>query len=90
MLSQTHYVEKVLDKYSHLKIKKAHTPFDSNMKFEKNEGRAVAQLEYANAICNLMYVAHCTRADIAYAVSKHSRFTSNPSLESYLENSWLS
>ena len=81
MLSQTHYVEKVLDKYSHLKIKKAHTPFDSNMKFEKNEGRVVAELEYVSAVGSLMYAAHCTRADITYAVSKLSRFTRNPSIK---------
>ena len=54
VLSHTHYVEKVLDKFSHLKIKEAHTSFDSNMKFEKNEGRAMAQLEYASAIRSLM------------------------------------
>ena len=54
MLSQTHYVEKVLNKFSHLKIKEAHT---LNMKFEKNEGRVVAQLEYASAIGSLMYTA---------------------------------
>ena len=27
-----------------------------------------------------MYVAHCTKVDIAFAVSKLSRFTSNPSI----------
>ena len=54
VLRQTHYVEKVLDKFSHLKIKEANMPFDSNMKFEKNEGRAVALLEYKKAIGCLM------------------------------------
>ena len=32
-LGQAHYVEKMLDKYSHLKIKEANTPFYSNLKF---------------------------------------------------------
>ncbi|KAL6314756.1 hypothetical protein AAG906_027104 [Vitis piasezkii] len=80
-LNQTHYIEKVVSKFSHLKIKDANTPFDSSIKLEKNDGRSVAQLEYASAIGSLMYVAQCTRADISFAVSKLSRFTSNPSVE---------
>ncbi|RVW71217.1 Retrovirus-related Pol polyprotein from transposon TNT 1-94 [Vitis vinifera] len=80
-LNQTHYIEKVVSKFSHLKIKDANTPFDSSIKLEKNNGRSVAQLEYASAIGSLMYAAQCTRADISFAVSKLSRFTSNPSVE---------
>ncbi|KAH9736084.1 hypothetical protein KPL71_017967 [Citrus sinensis] len=48
---------------------------------KKNSGRVVAQLEYASAIGSLMYAMHCTRPDIAFAVCKMSRFTSNPSVE---------
>ena len=80
-LGQAHYVEKVLNKFNHLKVKDANTPFDHSVKLEKNEGRAVAQLEYASAIGSLMYAAQCTRPDIAFAVSKLSRFTSNPSVD---------
>ncbi|RVX01765.1 Retrovirus-related Pol polyprotein from transposon TNT 1-94 [Vitis vinifera] len=80
-LNQTHYIEKVVSKFSHLKIKDTNTPFDSSIKLEKNDGRSVAQLEYASAIGSLMYAAQCTRADISFAVSKLSRFTSNPSVE---------
>ncbi|RVW58052.1 Retrovirus-related Pol polyprotein from transposon TNT 1-94 [Vitis vinifera] len=81
-LNQTHYIEKVVSKFSHLKIKDANTPFDSSIKLEKNDGRLVAQLEYASAIGSLMYAAQCTRADISFAVSKKlSRFISNPSVE---------
>ncbi|RVW78145.1 Retrovirus-related Pol polyprotein from transposon TNT 1-94 [Vitis vinifera] len=80
-LNQTHYIEKVVSKFSHLKIKDANTPFDSSIKLEKNDGRSVAQLEYASAIGSLMYAAQCTRADISFAISKLSRFISNPSVE---------
>ena len=48
---------------------------------EKNDGRAMVQLEYASAIGSLMYDAQCTRADISFAISKLSRFTSNLSAE---------
>ncbi|WJZ81775.1 hypothetical protein VitviT2T_001596 [Vitis vinifera] len=81
VLNQTHYIEKVVSKFSHLKIKDANTPFDSSIKLEKNDGRSVAQLEYTSAIGSLMYAAQCTRADISFAVSKLSRFISNPSVE---------
>ena len=39
------------------------------------------QMEYASAIGCLMYLMQCTRPDIAFAVSKMSRFTSNPNDE---------
>ena len=80
-MNQTHYIEKVVSKFSHLKIKDANTPFDSSVKLEKNDGRAVAQLEYANAIGSLMYTAQCTRAEISFAISKLSSFTSNLCVE---------
>ena len=44
-----------MNKFSHLKIKKVNTPFDPSIKLIKNDGRVVAQLEYAIAIGSLMY-----------------------------------
>ena len=80
-LNLTHYIEKVVSKFSHLKIKDANTPFDSSVKLEKNYGRVVGQLEYASAIGSLMCDVKCTMAGISFAISKLSRFTSNPSIE---------
>ena len=80
-LCQSHYVEKVLDMFKHLKFKELNTSFDLSGKFEKNSGRAVAQLKYANATGCLMYLMLCTRPGIVLTVSKLSRFTSNPSIE---------
>ena len=80
-LCQSHYIEKVLSKFSHLNIKEANTPYDVSSKLTENNGREVAQIEYASAIGSLMYAMHCTRPDIAYAVCKLSRFTSSPSVE---------
>ena len=71
----------MLDKFKYLKFKEVNTPFDPSLKLEKNSRRAVAQLEYASAIGYLMYFMQCTRPDIAFVVSKLSRFTSNPSVE---------
>jgi hypothetical protein len=41
----------------------------------------VDQLRYSQIIGSLMYLASATRSDIAYAVSKLSRFVSNPGSE---------
>jgi hypothetical protein len=78
---QNHYIEKVLLKYKHLNVKEVNTPFDSNYKLVENTGRAIAQLEFASAIGSMMYAMHCTKPDIAFAVNRLSRYTSNPSAE---------
>ena len=81
VLSQSHYIERVLNKFSHSKLKEANTQFDPSIKWVKNVGRGVAQIEYAIAIRFLMYAMQCIRLDIAFVVRKLRRFTSNPSLE---------
>nr|GEV74698.1 zinc finger, CCHC-type [Tanacetum cinerariifolium] len=54
-----------------------------------------AELEYSRAIGCLMYAMISTRPDIAFAVGKLSRYTSNPSalhrqaLEGYSDASWI-
>ena len=81
VLSQSHYIDKMLNKFSHLKIKETSTPFDSSIKLVNNDERVVAQLEYVSAIGSLMYVIKCSRSDIAFTVNKLSRFTSNSSVK---------
>ncbi|GJW12154.1 zinc finger, CCHC-type containing protein [Tanacetum coccineum] len=75
----TNIEDKIIDKFQHLNIEEANTPYESSCKLVENNGRVVAQIEYASAIGCLMYATHCTRPDIAYAVCKLSRYTSNPS-----------
>ena len=41
--------------------------------------RGYSQVEYSKVIESLMYLMSCTRPNIAYTVSKLSRYTSNPS-----------
>ena len=78
-LNQCHYIDKIIDKFKHLNIEEANTPYESACKLVENNGRVIAQLDYASAIGCLMYFTHCTRPNIAYAVCKLSRYTSNPS-----------
>ncbi|XP_077215490.1 uncharacterized protein LOC143850059 [Tasmannia lanceolata] len=79
ILTQSHYIEKVLKKFNHFECSPISTPFDPNIKLYLNTGRTISQLGYASVIGSLMYAMTCTRPDIAYAVGKLSRFTSNPS-----------
>ena len=67
ILTQSHYVEIFLNKYG-----------QSNCKLKKNTGDAVSQLQYSQVIGTLMYLMNATRPDIAYSVSRLSRYTSNP------------
>ena len=46
--------------------------------FKKNQGQSDSQLEYARVLGSLMYIINCTRPDITCAISKLSRYTSNP------------
>ena len=40
-LCQSHYVEKILQRFEHLNIKEANTPFDRSIKLDENTGRAI-------------------------------------------------
>ena len=77
-LSQSHYVEKVLTRFGHLESRPISTPYDPALKLCKNIGAAKDQLRYSQIIGSLMYLAGATRPDISYAVSRLSRYTSNP------------
>ena len=73
--NQSHHIEKILDKFKHVNIKKANTLFDSIMKLNDYYDKTVSQLEYASSSGSLMYVMHCTRPDIAFVIHKLSRYT---------------
>ena len=80
-LSQSHYVEKVLRKFDSFEVIPAKTPYDPNVHLVKNLRDSVSQIEYAKIIGSVMFLMNCTRPDIAYAVSRLSRYTHNPSGE---------
>ena len=72
IFSQSHYIEKVLNKFNHLNTKEVNTQFDQSIMLIKKNGRIVAQLEYACVISSLMCAIQCTRLDIAFEISKPS------------------
>ena len=77
-LSQSHYVEKVLKKFNSFDVVPVKTPYDASIHLKKNKGNSVSQSEYAKIIGSLMFLMNYTRPDIAYAVSRLSRYTHNP------------
>ncbi|KAK8704498.1 hypothetical protein V6N13_048120 [Hibiscus sabdariffa] len=83
-LGQTHNVEKVLKKFDSFDVIPVRTPYDSSLHLFKNKGSSVSQIEYAKIIGGLMFLMNCTRPDIAYAVSRLSRYTHNPSNEHWI------
>ncbi|GKA83891.1 zinc finger, CCHC-type containing protein [Tanacetum coccineum] len=66
------------------------TPIDTSEKMMPNNGQVVSQLKYSRVIGCLIYIMTCTRPNIAFAVGKLSRYTSNPVLEGYTDASWIS
>ena len=83
ILLKSHYNENILDKFDKNNdgVEKIHV--DVNLHLSKNTREGISQLQYSHIIGRLMYLMDCTRPDITYAVSKLSRFTSNPG-----ENHW--
>ncbi|GJW45807.1 zinc finger, CCHC-type containing protein [Tanacetum coccineum] len=79
VITQSHYIEKIPKKFNREDCSPVSTPMDPVEKLKSNIGKLVDQLEYSRAIGCLMYTMASTRPDIAYAVGRLSRFTSNPS-----------
>ncbi|GJX07132.1 zinc finger, CCHC-type containing protein [Tanacetum coccineum] len=87
VITQSHYIEKILKKFNREDCSPVSTPMDPIEKLKPNTGKPVDQLEYSRAIGCLMYPMTSTRPDIAYAVGRLSRFTSNP--KGYSDASWI-
>ncbi|GJU96855.1 zinc finger, CCHC-type containing protein [Tanacetum coccineum] len=79
VITQSHYIEKILKKFNRTDCFPVSTPMDPVEKLKPNTGKPVDQLEYSRAIGCLMYAMTSTRYDIAYAIGRLSRFTSNTS-----------
>ncbi|KAL0297766.1 UNVERIFIED_CONTAM: Retrovirus-related Pol polyprotein from transposon TNT 1-94 [Sesamum radiatum] len=78
-ISQSHYVEKIIEEFGYQDSRIAKTPYDSSVALFKNESSvSVAQLRYSQIIRSLQYLANGTRPDISFSVSKLTRYTSCP------------
>ncbi|KAL0440003.1 UNVERIFIED_CONTAM: Retrovirus-related Pol polyprotein from transposon TNT 1-94 [Sesamum latifolium] len=78
-ISQSHYVEKIIEKFGYQNSRIAKMPYDSSVALFKNEsGISVTQLRYSQIIASLQYLANGTRLDISFSISKLARYTSCP------------
>ncbi|KAA3483975.1 Zinc finger, CCHC-type [Gossypium australe] len=77
ILTQSHYVDKILGKFSKDDSGITRTPMNTNQHLSKNKCESVDQVEYARVISSLMYLMSYTRSDIAFIVSSLNKFTSN-------------
>jgi hypothetical protein len=80
-LWQSHYIEKILSRFGFIDSKSSSTPYDPSVILRKNKNKPTDQLRYSQIIGSLMYLASVTRPDISFAVSKLSRFMSNPGID---------
>ena len=82
-ISQTKYIESILEKEKMDNANPVSTPLDPNVKLEPLEPHSDAPTingSYASLTGSLMYAAIGTRPDIAYAVNKLCSFNNNPGM----------
>ena len=87
LVHQSNYTEKVLKRFAMEKANPLSTPMvvrslsvekDPFRPYEENEKVLGPEVPYLSAIGALMYLANCTRPDIAFAVNLLARFSSSP------------
>jgi len=72
LLSQGHYVEKLLRKFGYYDSKSMSIPYNANSQLKKNRGEPMDQTQYAQTIGHLM---NFFRPNIAYATGRLCRYT---------------
>nr|GEZ59507.1 zinc finger, CCHC-type [Tanacetum cinerariifolium] len=86
VITQSHYIEKILKKFNREDCYSVSTPIDPVEKLKQNTGKTMDKLKYSRVVGCLMYVMTSTRPDIAY-VGRLSRYPSV--LEAYSDASWI-
>ena len=84
-LSQSMYLDKVLNRFNMNDSKKGFIPMSHGVTLSKtqcasspDEQERMSRVPYASAIGSIMYAMLCTCPDISYALSVTSRYQSNP------------
>ena len=87
LVHQSTYIEKILKRFNMDKAHPLSSPMvvrsldvkkDSFRPCEKGEELLGPEVPYLSAICALMYLANCTRPDIAFSVNLLARYSSAP------------
>ena len=78
-IHQSFYANKVLEKFNHTNCSSVYIPADPGIKLVAANSKANEKFyPYREAIGSLMYLAVCTRPDLAYIVGVQSRYMENP------------
>lgn len=82
-LGQQQNAKGILEKFGMTDAKPRKTPMDANLPLKKFEGIAEPQVlePYQSLVGSLLYLANCTRPDLAQPVGLLARFMSNPATE---------
>ena len=77
VLTQSHYVEKLLKKFNYFDVKLISTPFDSSIELKKNLSKRISSHKYSQIIDSLLHLTNFYRPDIAYVVGRLERYTNS-------------
>jgi hypothetical protein len=87
-MKQTAYIEKIVTKFNMEECKPLSVPMQKGTKpnakmspIDNNGKSKMVDIPYKSAIGSLLYLAMCTRPDIAYAVCALARYSQNPGWE---------
>ena len=90
-LSQSTYIDKVLNRFSMQDSKRGFLPMSHSVQLSKtqcpsttDERSIMSRVPYASAIGSIMYAMLCTRPDVSYALSVTSRYQANPGQEHWI------
>jgi hypothetical protein len=84
-LSQHQYIVDMLNQYGFADCNPISTPMDPGLVLQKAQSLSdedkefMSKVPYLSAVGSLIYLAQCTRSDIAFAVGTLARYNSNPS-----------
>ena len=78
---QSHYNKKMLKNFDCFNVVPVKTPYFPRIHLNKIKEFSVSQTKYAKINGSVMFLMNYTRPDIAYVVSRLSRYTHNPSSE---------
>lgn len=85
-ICQSEYAETVLKRFNHEHAKPASTPFPPGLKLYRPDDQEIEEFAkqkypYRNLVGSLMYLAQCTRPDIAHAVGTLSQHLDWPGFQ---------
>lgn len=90
-ITQTQYINTITERFNQANARDTMNPCDPSVKLSKancpkddEEKERMSKKPYRSLVGCLMYVAQCTRPDVAYAVTHLSRFMENPGQEHWL------